>query len=278
MESVTIPSSSADAGVASLQANVDVVRVEVDSTRDVGATPDDTNYSSQWSLPKIGWDQVYGTVHPSGSATVAVLDTGVNTAHPDLEGQLEIGTSILDGSAGMTDPNGHGTAMAGIVAAATNNGIGIAGVAFAGVKVMPVTVLGADGTGKDSDVIAGVVWATDHGADVILMAFSNPGFSSSLQLAIDYAWSKGRGCRRRDRQRRVIHRDVPRRRPWRHRRLEYGPDRRPERLEQLRRRYLPGSAWYVDRDHERRRRLHQRNRHLRLRGRGRRRGRAHARQ
>ena len=78
--------------------------------------------------------------------------------------------------------------MAGIVAAATDNGKGIAGVGYAGVKVMPVTVLGADGTGQDSDVIAGVVWAVDHDADVILMSFSNPGFSPSLQDAIDYAW------------------------------------------------------------------------------------------
>src|SRR5919112_4377396 len=81
--------------------------------------------------------------------------------------------------------------MAGIVAAETGNGEGIAGVGYAGVKVMPVTVLGADGTGQDSDVIEGVVYAADHGADVILMAFSNPGYSASLQAAIDYAWSKG---------------------------------------------------------------------------------------
>ena len=56
---------------------------------------------------------------------------------------------------------------------------------------MPVTVLNANGEGQDSDVIAGVIWAVDHGADVILMAFSNPGFSPNLQDAIDYAWSKG---------------------------------------------------------------------------------------
>jgi hypothetical protein len=59
------------------------------------------------------------------------------------------------------------------------------------VKVMPVTVLGADGTGLDSDVINGVVWATQHGADVILMSFSNPGYSPALQTAINYAWSHG---------------------------------------------------------------------------------------
>jgi subtilisin family serine protease len=54
---------------------------------------------------------------------------------------------------------------------------------------MPVTVLGADGLGQDSDIIAGVVWAVDHGADVVNLSFSNPGYSPSLQAAIDYAWA-----------------------------------------------------------------------------------------
>ena len=56
---------------------------------------------------------------------------------------------------------------------------------------MPVKVLDADGTGQDGDIIEGVMWAADHGAKVILMGFSNPGFSQNLQDAIDYAWSSG---------------------------------------------------------------------------------------
>src|SRR5207237_2508662 len=161
-------------------------------TRSAQATPNDLEYPQQWSLPAIGWDQVFGSVSPAGTATVAVLDTGVDSSHPDLAGQLAPGTSILDPtSAGTTDPNGHGTWMAGIVAASTGNGIGIAGIGYAGVHVMPVTVLGADGTGSDSNIIAGVTYAADHGADVILMSFTNSAFSQGLQNAIDYAWSKG---------------------------------------------------------------------------------------
>src|SRR5262249_50395378 len=99
---------------------------------------------------------------------------------------------IVAGAAdGTADVNGHGTAMAGIVAAETNNNVGIAGVAYSGVKIVPVKVLGNDGTGLDSDVINGVVWAVQHRANVILMSFSNPGFSSALQTAINYAWSHG---------------------------------------------------------------------------------------
>jgi subtilisin family serine protease len=66
---------------------------------------------------------------------VAVLDTGVAAAHPDLAGNVVPGNSILDGSDGLTDPNGHGTWMAGIVGAATDNGTGIAGVAWGAVRI-----------------------------------------------------------------------------------------------------------------------------------------------
>src|SRR5207249_3748879 len=159
-------------------------------TRQSQAFPTDPLYPNQWALAKIGWDQVFGAVTPTGSAVVAVLDTGVDAQHPDLAGNVIPGTSILDGSSGTTDPSGHGTWVAGIAAAQTNTLEGIAGVAYAGVRIMPVTVLDANGLGQDSDVIAGVIWAADHGAGVIVMAFSNPGFSQNLQDALDYAWSK----------------------------------------------------------------------------------------
>ncbi len=178
--------------LASYQADPQVANAEENKTRQSQTFPADPLYPNQWSLPKIGWDVVFGTVTPSGSVIVAVLDTGIDAQHPDLAGNVIPGTSILDGFSGTTDPSGHGTWMAGIVAARTDVAPleGIAGVAYAGVRVMPVTVLDVNGLGQDSDVIAGVIWAADHGADVIVMAFSSPGFSQNLQDAIDYAWSK----------------------------------------------------------------------------------------
>ncbi|WP_183408135.1 S8 family serine peptidase, partial [Nocardioides pocheonensis] len=178
------------AGADALRADPRVESVEADRVRAVEGTPDDPAYGDQWALPKIGWDQAFGTVVPGGTATVAVLDTGVDPSD-DLTGKLVPGASMLAGSDTTADPNGHGTAMATIVAAKTDNGVGTAGVAYSGVSVMPVKVLGADGTGQDSDIVAGVVYAADHGADVILMSFSNPGRSDALQAAVDYAWSKG---------------------------------------------------------------------------------------
>jgi hypothetical protein len=188
---VAVPTDQVQAILPVYQADPQVTSVEIDQTRQAEGTPSDPFYTSQWALPKIGWDALFGTAIPLSSATVAILDTGVEAAHPDLAGHVVAGTSILDGSNGQTDPNGHGTWLSGIVAAVTDNAAGIAGIGYAGVRIMPVTVLGPDGTGQDSDVIKGVLWATDQGADVILMAFSNPGFSQNLQDAIDYAWSKG---------------------------------------------------------------------------------------
>ena len=176
--------------VAALRGEDGVNRVELDRVRATDAEPSDRHYRDQWSLTRIGWDHVYGGGEPSGSAIVAVLDTGVDARHPDLSGQLVPGTSLLAGSAPTADPNGHGTAMAGIIAAATDNGVGIAGIGFSGVKVMPVTVLDARGLGQDSDIIEGIVWAVDHGADVINLSFSNPGYSTALQAAVDYAWDR----------------------------------------------------------------------------------------
>lgn len=78
-----------------------------------------------------------------------------------MSANVVTGTSILDGPNGMTDPGGRGTRVAGIVAASTNTTLpeGIAGVAHAGVHLMPVTVLNVQGLGQDNDVIAGVIWA-----------------------------------------------------------------------------------------------------------------------
>ena len=174
--------------LASLRGDPSILHVERDRVRAAEAAPSDPGYDDQWSLRRINWNDVHGSVDPGGSAVVAVLDTGVDTSHADLAGNTVSGTSLLPDGDPTIDPNGHGTAIAGIIAATTDNALGIAGIAFAGVKVMPVTVLDADGLGQDSDIIEGIVWATDHGADVINLSFSNPGYSTALQAAVDYAW------------------------------------------------------------------------------------------
>src|SRR5207245_11268210 len=129
--------------LAKYQADPQVVNAEENKTRQSQAFPTDPLYSNQWSLPKIGWDLVFGTVTPTGSAIVAILDTGVDAQHPDLAGNVITGTSILDGSSGTTDRSGPGTWVGGIAAARTNttSAQGIAGAAHAGGRIMPATAL-----------------------------------------------------------------------------------------------------------------------------------------
>src|SRR3954447_2069979 len=183
---VDVPGDTVDAALAEYSSDARVQSVDRDRTRDAEATPSDPAYGSQWALTQIGWDQVYGTTSAQGIATIAVLDTGVQSS----DVPTGPGWSAFGGDA-TVDPNGHGTWVASIAAATTDNDHGIAGVGFTGVDVMPVQVLSADGTGQDSDIIAGLVWAADHGANVAVMAFSNPGYSDALQDAVNYAWNHG---------------------------------------------------------------------------------------
>jgi hypothetical protein len=156
----------------------------------IAAIPSDTNYALQWALPAMDWDTAYTTIPVTGSATLAVLDTGIDATHPDLAGRMGTGQSFT-ASVPTVDTNGHGTALAGIAAADVNNGLGIAGVAYSPVQILPVQVLQTDGTGWDADVVAGVLWAADNNADVILMGFSSTEYSAALADAVAYAESKG---------------------------------------------------------------------------------------
>ncbi|MEA2522011.1 MAG: thermitase, partial [Actinomycetota bacterium] len=183
---IDVPAADNGAILDAYRADSGVVSADRDRSRDAEAAPSDPSYGDQWSLSQIGWDNAYGSVTPAGTSTIAVLDTGVQSSDVST-----IGGWSAFGSDPTNDPNGHGTWMASIAAAQTDNGSGIAGVAYDGVNVMPVQVLDANGTGQDSDIINGVVYATDHGANVVLMSFSNPGYSQALQDAVDYAWSHG---------------------------------------------------------------------------------------
>ncbi|WP_189335326.1 S8 family peptidase [Actinoplanes ianthinogenes] len=153
-------------------------------------TGTDTYRSRQWDLTRMNvptaWQRSTGT-----GVTVAVIDTGVDASHPDLAGQVLTGyDATTDQDGGTTDPQGHGTHVAGTVAALAGNGIGVAGVA-PDVKILPVRVLDAKGVGYDSDTAQGIVWAADHGADVINMSLGGTDRSSAVSSAVAYARSKG---------------------------------------------------------------------------------------
>ena len=110
---------------------------------------------------------------------IAVIDTGIDGTHPDLAGRLVPGIDLVDGGYRAVDPHGHGTHVAGIAAAATGNDTGISGAA-PGAVIMPVRVLGADGTGSDDVIGAGIDWAAANGAHVINLSLGESGFAARL--------------------------------------------------------------------------------------------------
>jgi subtilisin family serine protease len=180
---------AATALVKEAQRAEDAVGVEVDAP--VKALAADPYASQQWDLAKMNVPAANAKSTGSG-VTVAVIDTGVDASHPDLAGQVLPGIDIVGGSkTGVsTDPNGHGTHVAGTIAALTGNGVGVASVA-PGVKILPVRVLGADGSGYMSDAATGIVWAADHGANVINMSLGSSAQVTAVTNAISYARSKG---------------------------------------------------------------------------------------
>jgi subtilisin family serine protease len=142
--------------------------------------------AAQWALDELGFESVRAAVDPS-TVTVAVVDTGVEAAHEDLAGVVLPGwDAIADAPGATTDVYGHGTHVAGIVAAVAGNGVGGSGAA-AGVRILPVRVLDDAGQGWSSTIADGIRWAADHGADVINLSLGGTTPSGVYDAAIDYA-------------------------------------------------------------------------------------------
>jgi subtilisin family serine protease len=204
--------SDAIATVDQVQDRPDVVAVEVDTTRQLTGLPasqsrpgvtssirrtresraaaapsTDPSRSQQWALDALDAETAWASSTGTG-VTVAVIDSGVSR-HPDLAGKFVRGIDLVDGGNGRTDANGHGTHVAGIIAMTANNNLGGAGLA-PGVAIMPVVVADAGGSVRSADSAKGIIWAVDHGADIVNMSYSGSA-SSVEQKAIQYAQSKG---------------------------------------------------------------------------------------
>ncbi len=174
-------------------------------------------FADQWALAKIGfspmgsgksaWDIETGEGKP---VIVAVLDTGIDFYHPDLKRETIwrnpkpnkkgddkngyvndlIGWNFVENTNNVWDDDGHGTFVAGIIAAASNNGLGIAGLNW-GVRIMPLKIMDTFGHGRAFNVARAIVYAVDHGAKVINLSMEAEQISVTDQMAIDYAHKKG---------------------------------------------------------------------------------------
>jgi thermitase len=187
---VKVPAGTADQYLDQLNADADVEIAQPDFVRTIDATPNDPSYPSQWHLPNVQAPQAWDITKGSSSRTIAIVDTGVDLNHADIKAKIVQGYDYVNGDSVAQDDHGHGTHCAGIAAASTNNAASTAGLDW-NAKIMPVKVLDAAGSGYDSDIINGVYYAADHGANVISMSLGGGSNNPAFQSAIDYAWGKG---------------------------------------------------------------------------------------
>ncbi|HEX6489739.1 MAG TPA: S8 family peptidase [Gaiellaceae bacterium] len=185
-----LPSAGLGASLAALRADPRVRYAELDGRVSASRVPNDQLLSSQWSLATTHAEQAWDFTTGSPAVVVAVIDTGVDSAQPDLQGKLVPGYDFVNGTANPSDDNGHGTAVAGIIAANSDNRIGIAGYCWQ-CRLMPVKALGADGSGYDSAIAQAIVWATDNGARVLNLSLGGPTDDLTLASATQYAWAYG---------------------------------------------------------------------------------------
>jgi thermitase len=152
--------------------------------------PNDPNFSKQWGLTKVqapgAWDITTG----STGITIAIIDSGIDAGHPDLAGKIVAGYDFVADDSDPRDEHGHGTHVAGIAAAITNNGVGGAGMNW-NARIMPVRVLDRKGQGYNTDITAGITWAWQHGAKVINLSLGGPTPSTSMQDAVNAAHAAG---------------------------------------------------------------------------------------
>lgn len=195
---VRVDPAQRGAAMATYRQQPGVTSVSVDRRSSVAETPSDplyadpsgAGYTRGWSLDAIGAPTAWNVTHGDG-IEVAVLDTGVLSTHEDLAGHVVASRDFTGSPVGATDAFGHGTHVAGIIAASENNGHGLAGVAPRA-KLLDGKILGDDGSGYLSDEIAGIQWAVQQGAKVINLSLGATGACDpSEQAVIDDAWAAG---------------------------------------------------------------------------------------
>ncbi|MFA6950214.1 MAG: S8 family serine peptidase [Lentimicrobiaceae bacterium] len=172
--------------------------------------PDDPLYPQQWYIPAVHANEVWDTITGDSTQVIAILDTGVDWLHPDLQNKIWINSDDVPGNGfdddgngkvddirgwdwinndnNPTDDNSHGTHVAGIAAAEANNGIGISGVSH-GAKIMPLKVFQSSGRGNAATITAGIIYAKEQGATIMNMSFGSYAHSMTMEAALANAYA-----------------------------------------------------------------------------------------
>ena len=187
---IKVPPHTFEKVKAALAKNPHIEFVENNFIAEAGLEPNDPLYSSQWHLKKIsapyGWDLCTG----SEAVSIAIIDSGVDPAHSDLSDKILPGYNFLNESTDTSDVQGHGTAVAGSVAAISNNFNGVAGVAWEN-PIVPLLVLNSSNWATYYDMARAITYAADHDSRVMNISIGGSSWSSTLQDAVNYAWAKG---------------------------------------------------------------------------------------
>ncbi|MHB9035308.1 MAG: S8 family serine peptidase [Armatimonadota bacterium] len=208
MQKVKLPKGiSVDAAIAIYKKNPAVEYVGPNHIIRICLEPNDEYFLDPWlywywqwglysdTYPTAGieapmaWDITTG----SPNIIIAIVDTGVFGAHEDLAAKIVPGRNFVTGAPdpnNTNDDHGHGTFTAGIAAAETDNSVGVAGVSW-GARIMPIKVMDANGYGLESDAAEGIIWAADHGANIISMSMGGYDGVPAEQAAVEYAYNKG---------------------------------------------------------------------------------------
>jgi subtilisin family serine protease len=131
--------------------------------------------TEQWGITVAHLESLWGKVpvEKRSPVKIAIVDSGVDMNHADLKDSLIEGANFVNSSSAPNDDSGHGTHVAGIAAAITNNNLGIAGVA-GGAKIMPIKVTNSEGVGDTRSIGQGIIWAADHGAKTSTRIYRTP--------------------------------------------------------------------------------------------------------
>lgn len=184
---IKVPEHALDALKTALSHNPNISFVEENFIAEGSTDPNDEKYPSQWHhvtlMSSLSWDYQTG----STDMPIAIIDSGVDADHPDLVEKLIPGYNFLAQNTNTQDVLGHGTAVAGSAAAATNNGIGVAGMAWQN-PVMPLVVLDSSNYATYANIAAAILYAVDHGVKIINISIGGSSYSSTLEYAVNYAW------------------------------------------------------------------------------------------
>ena len=185
---VELPEYSEVGAVEKLRNHPHLKFVELDRVVSAALVPDDPYYVNAWHLSKIGvpaaWDITQGI-----GVTIAILDTGISSTHPDLAANMVQGWNFYDNTSNTSDVIGHGTIVAGTAAAVSNNSVGVSSVAGQS-KIMPLRITDANGYGYYGLIAQALTYAADNGVKVANISFQNISSSSGVQAAAQYMKNK----------------------------------------------------------------------------------------